>query len=419
MIKLTLLLILLLLSSCASKNFSSLETLSSIQLLDRNGFSETISVKDRLCRYENSDFHQPQPYQKVTRMYGKASQGATESKITTYHSNGLLWQYLEIKNGRANGTYQEWHPNGQLNIEATVIEGIGDVSKLSQMSWIFDGESKVFDANGHLMASILYQQGKLEGVSTYYFPSSHIQSQIPYHQHEMHGVANFYDDRGALLETTCYEQGLKCGCSSLYDPLGNLESQEYYDRGKLLKGSYFSSQGSLLSQIEQGKGVQSRFKEGKLVSEIEYDQGEVDGVTKEFDLDQRVYHLYTVKNGIKEGKEWFYYPSLHPKLMMTWRQNRLCGSVHTWYDNGKIESQREFRNHQKQGSSFAWFKEGSLMLMEEYDQDLLVTGSYYCPWLKDPVSTVEKGSGIVTLFDADGYMTHQIPYEKGVPQGTE
>ena len=111
----------LVLGGCASKSGNHSDDLVSIQILDRNGFSETISARERLGIYENIHFNSPQPYQKVVRIYGKASQGNTFSKVTTYHPNGQPWQYLEIENGRAHGQFIEWHPNGQQKIEATVI----------------------------------------------------------------------------------------------------------------------------------------------------------------------------------------------------------------------------------------------------------------------------------------------------------
>ncbi|MGR3912168.1 MAG: hypothetical protein QRY71_02520 [Candidatus Rhabdochlamydia sp.] len=410
--------LLMVLCSCSSR-MSAPESLTSIQLLDRNGFSETISIKDRLALYETNNFEEPQPYQKVTRVYGKASHGKTTSKITTYHTNGLLWQYLEITSGRAHGNYQEWHPNGQLKIQAYVIEGTPDLSEVAQMTWVFEGDSLVFDEEGHLLARIPYQQGKLEGISTYYFPSSRIQKEIPYHNHEIHGLLKVYDQEGSCLEKTSYVSGLKHGPSLIYSPLGDLQSEELYEKGLLSQGSYFSSLGVLSTAVQKGEGVKSLYQEGKLISEITYHQGKIEGVIKEFDSEGRAIHLYTLKNGLKEGEEWFYTlinQELYPKLMITWRQNKLSGPTLTWHINGKMESQREFFNNQKQGSAFAWFKEGPLMLMEEYQDNLLIKGSYFNPLDPDPVSTVEKGCGIVTLFDESGHITHQISYEKGVPQ---
>jgi hypothetical protein len=45
-----------------------------------------------------------------------------------------------------------------------------------------------------------------------------------------------------------------------------------------------------------------------------------------------------------------------------------------------------------------------------------VKGSYYKKWVKTPVSKVENGSGIATLFDRDGKGIKKVTYDKGLPQ---
>ena len=147
-------LILILLTGCGNRQGEEENRLSSIQIVDRNGFKETISAPERLRYYEHTDFFAPQPYEKVMRVYTRNTQGKTPSKMTTYHSNGELWQYLEVVNGRARGYYREWHENGVLRLELTVIEGLGDLSEEAQLSWIFDGPSRAWDSEGHLLAEI-------------------------------------------------------------------------------------------------------------------------------------------------------------------------------------------------------------------------------------------------------------------------
>jgi hypothetical protein len=85
--------LLILLAGCASDSArKESPDMVSLQIVDRNGFSETISVKDRLSKYDNTDFLTSQPYQKVVRIYKGG--GKTSSIVTSYHSNGLPWQYL-------------------------------------------------------------------------------------------------------------------------------------------------------------------------------------------------------------------------------------------------------------------------------------------------------------------------------------
>jgi antitoxin component YwqK of YwqJK toxin-antitoxin module len=89
--------------------------------------------------------------------------------------------------------------------------------------------------------------------------------------------------------------------------------------------------------------------------------------------------------------------------------------VRTWYLNGKIESQREIHGNKKQGVSLAWFKNGDLMLHEEYENELLVKGSYYKSGDKQAVSKVDAGKGLATLYTSDGIFLKKVSYEKGKP----
>ncbi len=142
-----------------------------IQTLDRNGFSETISAKERLGKYENTDFLTPQPYQKVVRVYGKSSQGKTTSKVTTYHSNGQPWQYLEVENGGPMENSWSGILTDKSKSKRYVIEGTPDLSEVAQLTWFFEGVCLVYDEQAHQAAKIFYDKGLLEGVSLYYHPN--------------------------------------------------------------------------------------------------------------------------------------------------------------------------------------------------------------------------------------------------------
>ncbi len=411
--------LILILSGCSYHSRERADHLSSIQLLDRNGFSETISVQERLTAYEKTDFLAPQPYQKVVRVYGKVSDGKTLSKITTYHSNGQLWKYLEIVSGRAHGNYREWHPNGQLKISAYVIEGTPDVSEMSQMTWLFDETSLVFDEQGNRIAEIPYSKGLLHGDSRYYFASGELMKEIPYSKNEIHGTLRLFNPEGECLESTPYNHGEREGLSTAYWTVGQLKAEEFYQQGLLMQAHYWDKKGDLVAEITKGCGKQALFQDDFLASLLEYQNGKVEGKVQVFDNHGCLCHLYHIKDGMKIGEEWEYYPTpeypLRPKLFLEWDQDLIQGVTKTWYETGVLESQREMHNNKKHGLSFAWFKEGDLMLMEEYEDDILLKGSYYRKWEKTPISKVENGKGVATLFDKEGRLLRKIAYEKGVP----
>ena len=72
--------------------------------------------------------------------------------------------------------------------------------------------------------------------------------------------------------------------------------------------------------------------------------------------------------------------------------------------------------NKKEGPSSAWYQNGSLMFIEEYENDLLMLGRYYKPNDSSFVSQIDHGNGAATLFNNKGDLIRKISYEKGVPQ---
>jgi len=400
------------LCGCASHQASE-EHLTSLQIIDRNGFSETVSAKNRIETYEKIDFLANQPYQKVLRVYSRGKEGRILSKITSYHPNGQIWQYLETENGRAHGDFKEWHSNGQLKVQASVIEGVADITETAQLSWLFNGMSRVWDEEGRLIAEIPYEKGLLEGEARYYFATGNLSKSIPYRKDTIDGAISIFDASGAVVERMEYQKDLRHGLSS--GP-GYLEQ---YQNGLLIEGTYSHPDGSLISKIEQGFGKQAVFKEGRLQSLIEFQNGKPEGKIEEYNSSGSLSILYHLKDGKKHGEEWEYYSStdgqLHPKLCLSWIEDAIQGVAKTWYETGVLESQREMHGNKKHGLAFAWYKEGDLMLMEEYENGLLIKGSYFKKWETRPVSRIERGQGIATLYTPEGNFLNKISYEKGAP----
>src|SRR5579862_4319033 len=396
-------------------------TVTSIQIIDRNGFAETISNKDRISNYKNVDFLHAQPYQKILRVFGRNAQGQSTSKITSYHENGQLWQYLEVIDGRAHGLYREWFSNGQLKIESHLIEGLADIHALAQKSWVFDGKSQVWNEQGHLIAEIHYEKGELDTPSLYYHANGKLQKILPYKAGLIEGDVLIYDEEGALIEQISYLSGQKQGSATCFWPSRTPLYSEKYENALLLEASYHDPSGKCIAQIQDGTGEQALFQDGVLYSLIEYKNGNPEGLVRVFNPNRTLHCTYHIEDGKKNGEEWEYYPSKEgekpqPKLCVHWHEDKLQGIIKTWYPNGVMESQREVNGNKKQGLCFAWYKNSDLMLMEEYENDLLVKASYFKKADKAPVSKIDAGKGIATLYTSDGIFIRKVSYEKGVPK---
>jgi antitoxin component YwqK of YwqJK toxin-antitoxin module len=412
------LLICSLLFSCQTKMDKA--TLSCIQLINRNGFSETIGSKEKLAPFQTMNFETPQPYSQVLRIYKKTQEGKTPSLLTTYHPNGLPHQFLQIVDGRAFGLYREWHPNGRVKIEAKVVGGDANLNSFSQKNWLFDGVCKSYDEEGHLLSEIPYNKGTLDGTSHYYFPDGKIQKKISYAKDELHGNWVEFSLPGNLSKQSSYEKGKKEGIS-----LGFWENQkpsffEEYEQDLLKKGEYFFPSSQPIGGVENKKGISVRFlKEGRYEL-VEYQNGIPDGKVEVFDSKNELLQLFHVKNDQKIGEEVLFWQgdskTRIPKISLSWEEGMIHGTVKSWYENGSLESQKEFRRNKKNGPASCWYPNGLLMMIEEYEEDLLQEGKYFKPHQSFPVSSVSKGEGEVTLFDKEGIFLRKIRYHKGKPQ---
>ncbi|QVL57812.1 MAG: hypothetical protein KFB93_01675 [Simkaniaceae bacterium] len=407
-----------LLVGCGSQQKVNQERMTSIQIVDRNGFKETISSIDRIGIYERTNFLAPQPYEKVVRMFARNDTGKTPSKLTSYHENGEPWQYLEVMNGRACGIYREWHSNGVLRLDIQVIEGLGDLSEEAQIGWIFDGISRVWDEKGNLLAEINYEKGTLQGNANYYHLNGQVSKIIPYENDLIEGDLVYYSEQGKVIGKTPYRKGKREGIATYKgDKMQPSYSEEY--RGDLLiQATYHDFAGKIIERIENGAGKQAVFIDGSLHSIREYRNGIPEGEVRLFDPQGHLTTLFHVKDGMKHGEEWVYYASYgnndpKPKLYLEWYEDAIHGICRTWFGDGTLESEREMMNNQKQGIASAWYKDGSLMFIEEYENDNLNKGAYMKKGEPRPVSTIENGDGTATLFDKDGYFIKRILYQKG------
>lgn len=410
----------LLAAGCTPKPDNEPPKLVSINIIDRDGLSETISNPDRLEKFAATDFTGCQPYQKVLRVYARDEKNAVVAHVTSYHPNGQIKQYLEVSNGRAFGIYREWYPTGILKVEAHVIGGQPDITTAAEKSWLFDGTSKAWDENGNLIAEIPYAKGVLQGTALYYHPNGQLWKKIPFSQGELNGTQELFTEEGALLQTVNYVVSQKEGPAYRYWEPNKLASQENYAEGRLITGLYYNSKGELISSIDDGRGFRSLFGKDGIAELQEFRAGIMQGQVKVFSRNNHLLRLYHVKNGARHGDETEYYDFFaegkqQPKILIPWFDGRIQGVAKTWYDNGMQESQREMSNNVKMGLSSAWYRDGSLMLIEEYDTNKLVRGEYYKKGEKTPASFIASGKGIATLFDAEGHFLRRVTYLNGVP----
>lgn len=397
------------------------EELTSINIIDQNGISETYSNADRLRQYENVDFLGNQPYQKVMRVYGKDDQGNSRALITSYHPNGQIRQYLEVVNNRALGAYKEWYETGRKKLNAYIVGGVADINTAAEKTWLFEGIARAWDENECLQAEIKYAKGLLQGESRYYHPNGKIWKKMYYHDNKLEGNFEIYLDNEDILQTTCYREGKKQGLSKRYWNPNQIAAEEHYVNDLLNSAKYYDKNGKEISSIADGNGCRVTFNKDTIFEMQQYQNGILEGEVKVFDENENLMGMYHMQNQLKHGEEIEYYPpqffNQHPQSMLSiqWYEGKIQGVCKTWYRNGKLESQREMSNNKKNGICLAYYNDGNLMLIEEYEMGKLLKGKYFKKGDKRPVSEVSEGNGLVTMYDPEGNYLNKYTYAKGVP----
>lgn len=409
-----------LLSGCqTSRMMQRDETLRSISFIDRNGMAETVSNKERLKQYKNTNFSDPQSYQKILRIYDRDKSGNIKAKMTSYYENGQPKQYLEIVNSRAYGPYIEWHDNGQIKLQVCVIGGEPDLNTQAEETWLFEGHAIVWDREGRQTADFNYEKGKLNGISSEFHINGNLWKRTPFKGNRPHGTEEIFLDNGDLLLFVNYENGSRHGTSKRFWDSGKLASEECFNYGRLEFGRYFDKQGHLVAQINDGEGFRATFSRSHISEIHQFKNGIPEGEVKVFGSDRKIFRTYYVKNEAKHGVEIEYYEQPHlrdqPKMSVTWYEGKIQGIAKTWYENGVQESNREMSRNAKNGLSTAWYMDGSLMLIEEYEFDKLLRGDYYRKGDKQPVSQVRDGKGTATLYDPEGNFLQKVNYQFGEP----
>lgn len=394
--------------------------LAAISLVDQDGISTTIQTPERLNRYARVNFLAPQTYQKVICIYHRDENGDIPAFITSYYPTGQVMQYIDVLNARAVGDYREWHENGRLKLECSVVGGLGDLTEEAIKTWNFDGLAQTWDDRGNLLAAIQYEKGSLEGQSIYFYPNGKVKRRLSFCRNLMEGRDEMFNESGQLIEDTHYAKGLREGEAKRYWPDGRVASEEIYQQDLLTSGKYYGIEGELISEIQDRKGHRALYDAVAMRQLIEYRNGIPEGEVKLFERDGRLLSLYHIKNNKKNGEELAYYPlppgdqsAPRPRISIMWHEDKIQGLVKTWYENGTPESQRELSNNLRSGLATAWYRDGSVMLMEEYDHDKLVKGEYFKRGERRPESRVEDGNGIATLYDGRGNPVHKVHYYHG------
>lgn len=115
--------------------------------------------------------------------------------VVESHEDGKPKLWMTVKEGRANGKWQEWYKNGQLKFDASWKEGKG------HGLWLY------FHENGTIRQEEFYDMDIPVGIFRDYYPNGQVKLQSAWMNGLKEGVWTTYSEDGSVIKTESYSQG--------------------------------------------------------------------------------------------------------------------------------------------------------------------------------------------------------------------
>lgn len=378
------------------------------------------------CQKNTTD---PNGYNKFFYDNGKISSegtlkdGKPDGYWKTYYENGNIKSEGNRKNYSLDSSWKFYDENGKLALEMNYIKGKknGEKKTYAEKRIIIEnfkddvkhGLTNIYTPDGKLVKTILFENGREEGISKEFDETGEIITITEYrggvaisqeniNRRDKAGLKqgkwkNFYNN-GKLKEEIEYRNSLKSGFYKEYDTTGNLKNitkylndtllkdvqeivkldikNEYYDSGKLKSvGSYKNKvpEGIKRQYNEDGKIVKAEiFKNGNMVGEgIVDEKGFKQGAWKEkYETGElRAEGIY--KDGKKFGEWKFYFKNGKLEQKGKFIANEKAHGTWLWYfENGQIEREEIFDKGKEEGYMKEYNDSGKVIAEGNYSDGL-------------------------------------------------
>ena len=114
-----------------------------------------------------------------------------------YNSDSVKISEIHFKDGKYEGTWKQWHPNGKLKYEGAFKDGLKH------------GYFKYYDSNGAVCFEGEMQHGKKEGTWITWYDHASIEEERQYKNDRLNGKWTYYYIDGHLMKEEYYVEGQK------------------------------------------------------------------------------------------------------------------------------------------------------------------------------------------------------------------
>ncbi len=251
-----------------------------------------------------------------------------------------------------------------------------------------DGPVKIYYPNGQVSSEGIIRDGKPDGYWITYYVTGIKKSEGKRNNFLLDSTWRFYNQGGELTQVINYKLGERSGYSITYqyknpDRPGKrtIASKELYVNDKKEGESYYY------------------YNTGELQRIVPYEQGDRQGIGKEFDKDSTIITLVQYNDDFVVSRE---------RINRTDAYGRKQGTYKTFYENGQLKKEENYLDGQLNGYYREYDREGELIQAMRYEGGAIVE------------EIDEEAREIVDFkrtFDEEGRLVFSGAYREEIPIG--
>jgi antitoxin component YwqK of YwqJK toxin-antitoxin module len=311
-----------------------------------------------------------------------------------YYENGQLASEGNFKNGKPEGLWKSYYSDGDLKSEGYKSEGKSD------SLW------KFYSVDGKLDQTFLYRRGLKNGCAVRYDSLGNIASEGYYVNDVKQAEETWFYPNGNIKKTVLFKDGKETGLALEYNMDGIVITEEEYQNGYLRKREEFNRTDEAGNKIGKWR---TYFENGNIKTEIGYNKGEKEGVSKEFDIDGKLVDIFKMRGDTIASD---------PGGVV------MIDLYKEYHSNGKVKFVGGLNNGLKSGIFRAYNLNGDLINGYVYIKDTLVSEGMILPggifdstWTTYYKTGKIKSRGTFNRGVKDGLWTYYYTNEKKEQEG--
>jgi len=260
-----------------------------------------------------------------------------------------------------------------------------------------DGYQRFYFSDGKISSEGTLKNGKPDGYWKSYNQNGKLKSEGNRKNFELDSLWKFYDQDGKVLLEINYQDGKKNGIKSTYTE--NEVTRELFKND--IKDGY----------------TRIYFKDGKIKQEIPFIKGQEQGFGKEYNTDGLIITVTEYKKGFIVDRL---------RINRTDASGKKQGRWFTFYKNGNLQSEINYKDDLKHGYFKEYAENGDLLRIQKYTngviqqeaaeiQKLEVQNEYYANG-KVKISAMFRNGvpeGILRQYDSTGAIEKTLLYKNG------